>query len=124
MTRTPLTRRSLQLLGGLLTVLATLPVLGAGCAVSTSPESDEETSNGDSELSGAEAIARAEEWVDVKMPYCQAANHQRDYDDACSTYCSRPDNSDWDPYRSDCSGLVSWAWGLPAPGRVTSQFAP
>ena len=25
---------------------------------------------------------------------------------------------------SDCSGLVSWAWGLPAPGRTTAEFAP
>ena len=38
--------------------------------------------------------------------------------------CERPDNADWDPYRSDCSGFVSWAWELPAPGRVTSTFAP
>src|SRR5439155_24863195 len=30
----------------------------------------------------------------------------------------------WDPYRSDCSGFVSWAWGLPPPGRTTKNFAP
>jgi len=30
----------------------------------------------------------------------------------------------WDPYRSDCSGFVSWAWDLPAPGRTTGDFAP
>jgi len=70
------------------------------------------------------AVARAMEWVDAKLPYCQAANHQRDYDTACPSTCTRPDNPDWDAYRSDCSGLVSWAWGLPPPGRVTSTFAP
>jgi len=71
-----------------------------------------------------QVVARGQLWVDAKVPYCQAANHQRDYDTACPSTCTRPDNPDWDPYRSDCSGFVSWAWGLPAPGRVTSTFAP
>ena len=75
-------------------------------------------------LAGATAVARAEEWVSAKLQYCQSANHQRDYDDACTTYCERTDNAAWDPYRSDCSGLISWAWQLPAPGRVTGEFAP
>lgn len=70
------------------------------------------------------AVARAELWVAAQLPYCQAANHQRDYDSACASTCTRPDNPDWDPYRSDCSGLVSWAWGLPPPGRITTTFAP
>ena len=61
---------------------------------------------------------RAQLWVDAKVPYCQAANHERDYDSACAMTCERPDNTNWDPYRSDCSGFVSWAWKLPAPGRV------
>jgi hypothetical protein len=73
---------------------------------------------------GDVTIARAMEWVDVQLQYCQAPNHQRDYDAACAMTCNRQDNVDWDPYRSDCSGFVSWAWGLPSPGRVTSQFAP
>jgi hypothetical protein len=30
----------------------------------------------------------------------------------------------WDPYRSDCSGFVSWSWGLAAPGRTTAELAP
>lgn len=71
-----------------------------------------------------EAVARAQEWVDAKVPYCQAPNHQRDYDTACAMTCERPDNPAWDPYRSDCSGLVSWAWGLPPPGRTTATLAP
>jgi hypothetical protein len=70
------------------------------------------------------AVARAQMWVDAKVPYCQAANHKPDADTACSSTCTRPDNAEWDPYRSDCSGLVSWAWGLPAPGRTTATLAP
>jgi hypothetical protein len=70
------------------------------------------------------AVARAMTWVEAKVPYCQAANHEHDGDADCASTCTRPDNPDWDPYRSDCSGLVSYAWGLPAPGRVTGAFAP
>jgi hypothetical protein len=54
-----------------------------------------------------EAVARAKQWVDAKVPYCQAPNHARDYDEACSMTCTRPDVAEWDPYRSDCSGFVS-----------------
>jgi hypothetical protein len=71
-----------------------------------------------------DAVARAKEWVDAMVPYCQAPNHAKDYDTACSSTCTRPDVAEWDPYRSDCSGLVSWAWGLPAPGRTTATLAP
>ena len=87
-------------------------------------ESDQLTPVGVSQLPGVESIARAMEWVDVQLHYCQAPNHQRDYDAACATYCDRLDNAAWDPYRSDCSGLVSWAWKLPPPGRVTGELAP
>jgi hypothetical protein len=70
------------------------------------------------------AVDRAQEWVDAKLPYCQAANHKADADTSCSATCTRPDNAECDPYRSDCSGLVSWAWGLPAPGHTTATLAP
>jgi hypothetical protein len=72
------------------------------------------------------AVARGEEWVAAKVPYCQAINHAHDYDAACPMTCTRPDNPLWDPYRSDCSGFVSWAWGLPSTngGRNTAGFAP
>ena len=70
------------------------------------------------------SVTRAEQWVTAKLQYCQSPNHERDYDTACSSICERQDNTAWDPYRSDCSGLVSWAWKLPAPGRVTTEFAP
>jgi hypothetical protein len=75
-------------------------------------------------MPGELAVARGALWVQAKVPYCQAPNHQRDYDSACSSICDRPDNPDWDQYRSDCSGFVSWAWKLPAPGRSTDDFAP
>jgi MYXO-CTERM domain-containing protein len=67
-----------------------------------------------SALSGGDVIARAESWVAAGMPYCQCANHAWD----SHGQCNRPDNPDWDPYRSDCSGFVSYAWGLPAPGLI------
>lgn len=70
------------------------------------------------------AVARGQAWVDAKVPYCQAPNHEPDADADCSSTCTRPDNAEWDPYRSDCSGFVSWAWGLPAPGRTTMTLAP
>lgn len=70
------------------------------------------------------AVARGQEWVTAKVPYCQAPNHQPDDDKACSRTCTRPNNPLWDPYRSDCSGFVSWSWGLAAPGRTTAELAP
>ncbi len=114
---------------GLLAVpvlLAAFPLLGASCVASSPVDSgdDPAVASGDDAISADDAIARAMEWVDVKLHYCQSPNHQHDYDAACSSVCNRHDNSQWNPYRSDCSGLVSWAWGLPAPGRTTLMFAP
>jgi hypothetical protein len=70
------------------------------------------------------AVARAEQWVGAKLRYCQAPNHGHDRDSFCPSTCSRQDNSLWDPYRTDCAGLLSWAWELPPPGRTTLGFAP
>jgi hypothetical protein len=75
-------------------------------------------------ITASEALSRAEEWVTAMVPYCQSANHQPDPDTACPATCTRPDNPAWDAYRSDCSGFLSWAWGLPAPGRTTFELAP
>lgn len=60
---------------------------------------------------------RSPRWVDVGMPYCGGHNNGTDY--ICGGTCVRTGacaNPDWDPYRSDCSGYVSWAWGLPPTG--------
>jgi hypothetical protein len=73
---------------------------------------------------GEHSVERGALWVAAKVPYCQAPNHQHDGDTACASTCERPANPDWDPYRSDCSGFVSWAWELPPPGRTTRNFAP
>src|SRR6185295_19212940 len=94
--------------------------LAMGCiAESGEPAGpDDEVATLDASITASAAIARAEEWVKAKLHYCQAPNHHHDFDSACSSTCNRTNNAAWDPYRSDCSGLVSWAWGLPAPGRV------
>ena len=87
-------------------------------------ESTATSTEGLTTVTRSTTVDRAEEWVAAKLKYCQAPNGGHDYDTACSSTCSREKNTEWDPYRSDCSGLISWAWELPAPGRVTGQFAP
>lgn len=66
------------------------------------------------------AVTRALEWVQVGLLYCQSPNGGTD----ARGLCVRQSDPDWDPYRSDCSGLVSWAWGLPAPGITTAMLPP
>ena len=73
---------------------------------------------------GTAAIARAMNWVRMKLLYCQSPNGQPDGDQDCSSICHRLSNPKWDAYRSDCSAFVSWAYGIPPPGRVTWEFAP
>ena len=107
--------------------MAFLPAGFALAACSASPDAPaagEEAGSAAEAIQTTDVLARAGQWVSAKLKYCQAPNGGRDYDSACSTYCSRQSNPQWDPYRSDCSGFVSWAWGLPSPGRVTGQFAP
>jgi len=67
------------------------------------------------------AVVRALEWVNAGVPYCGGVNGGHDY--ICGGTCYRA-HAAWDAWRSDCSGLVSWAWQLPAPGRITTEFAP
>jgi hypothetical protein len=102
---------------GLFALFAVLPACSGGA-----PEAV--ASSSAAALTSGEAVARAEEWVGAELTYCQSPNGQQDYDPSCSAVCERLDNPAWNPYRSDCSGLVSWAWGLPAPGRTTLGFAP
>ncbi len=110
-------------------VLTTLVVAACGNAPSSEDTTGTRENTGAvaSELTmiaRSTAVARGQEWVAAKVPYCQAPNHQHDDDKACNSTCIRPDNVLWDPYRSDCSGFVSWSWGLPAPGRTTAELAP
>jgi MYXO-CTERM domain-containing protein len=107
--------------------LAALIAAGACSWQEPAPSGDPSAELGTSAaaLTGADAISRAEEWVSAQLLYCQSPNHASDtIDPACPAVCNRTDNPAWDAYRSDCSGLVSWAWGLPAPGHTTYGFAP
>lgn len=45
-------------------------------------------------------ISRGQDWVDKNIPY----------------------NKTYDGYRTDCSGFVSMAWGLPRPGHTTETL--
>jgi len=72
---------------------------------------------------GASFVNRAAEWVSAKLHYCQAANGGHDLDKTCARTCNRQHNPAWDRYRSDCSGLISWAWGLPPPGVTTALMS-
>jgi cell wall-associated NlpC family hydrolase len=83
------------------------------------------SSGGGGSSSDSSAVDRAREWVAVDMPYCGGSNGGEDY--ICGGTCRRygkDSTAEWNPYRTDCSGLVSYAWNLPAPGRVTGEFAP
>ena len=103
------------------TLRASLLLL-AGCSAGAPgdaprPLEPERTSVAAAALSGpvtrSEVIANAQQWVTAQLAYCQSANGQPDGDTSCSPTCQRESNPAWDPYRSDCSGFVSWAWELP-----------
>jgi len=76
------------------------------------------------ECTGAAAITRGYEWVNAKLQYCQAIYGAPDADNKCASTCKRQSNPQWNPYRSDCSGFVSWSYQLAAPGLSTRGFAP
>lgn len=115
-------------------LFGSLLFVAAGCAVEDPGGIDgENTATGDDAIKRATIISRAEEWVNAKLHYCQAARGDVDFDSACwgwegsSHRCDRKSNAAWNAYRSDCSGFVTWAWGMPAVGDggyVTSDFAP
>lgn len=76
---------------------------------------------------GAAMIGRAQAWVDVDMPYCGGVN--RGPDAICDGTCQRSgaaDRAEWNVYRSDCSGFISYVWQLPPVdgGRRTWELAP
>jgi hypothetical protein len=106
---------------------ALVVVLGAACTGTISGNPGGGGNSTDASVPttpGQGSIARGMMWVAAMVPYCQAPNHQPDGDASCASICTRPDVPAWDPYRSDCSGFVSWSWELPAPGRTTADFAP
>jgi hypothetical protein len=114
-----------------LRVLAVVPFVVACAACSSGP--GEAVGSTSSAISGSSIVSRAMEWVDADLHYCQAARGAVDYDSSCwawegpSHVCDRESNAAWNDYRSDCSGFVTWAWGLPPVGDggyVTSEFAP
>ncbi|MBX3190273.1 MAG: hypothetical protein KF819_24955 [Labilithrix sp.] len=74
---------------------------------------------------GDKTLYRARLWIDAKMPYCGGPNGGKDL--ICGGTCERTGRAkkaEWDDYRTDCSGFVSWAWELPPPGRTTRTLAP
>jgi len=108
-----------------------LVTVASGCTVEQPGE--EETSSDADAIKRASIVSRGEEWVNAKLHYCQAAHNAVDFDSACwgfegsSHRCDRQSNAAWNAYRSDCSGFVTWAWGMPPVGDggyVTSDFAP
>jgi hypothetical protein len=108
------------------------PVLLAVAGCSSGP-GGEDTGAWGSAITSATIVSRGMEWVNAKLHYCQAAHGAVDYDSACWTWegpshrCDRQSNAAWNAYRSDCSGFITFAWGLPPVGDggyVTSDFAP
>jgi hypothetical protein len=107
-----------------LAAFAGLALAMAACATEAPHEDVGVVSSNLTPMMRSTALSRGKEWVDAKVPYCQSANHEPDGDKACAATCTRPDVPEWDPYRSDCSGFVSWSWGLAAPGKTTATLAP
>jgi uncharacterized membrane protein YgcG len=115
--------------------LAAVPALFLVAACGAAPAA-EETSDVSSQIAESAIISRGMEWVDAKLHYCQAERGGVDDDNACwgwegpSHRCDRESNAAWNDYRSDCSGFVTWSWGLASDvhgtfgGYATGHFAP
>ena len=113
-----------------LRALAVLPVVAVVVACSAG---DDGSGTSTDAITGSTIVSRGMQWVDAKLHYCQAARGAYDGDTACwgwegsSHRCDRKSDAAWNKYRSDCSGFVTWAWGLPPVGDggyVTGDFAP
>src|SRR5271165_5246066 len=117
-----------------LRLVAIAPLFLAAAACGSGPAgSGEDLGATASAITGSSIVSRGMEWVDARLHYCQASHDAVDYDSSCwawegaSHRCDRESNAAWNAYRSDCSGFVTWAWGLPPVGDggyVTSEFAP
>ena len=109
------------------------PFALAIAACSAAPGSGEDSASSSAAITGSTIVSRGMEWVNAELHYCQAAHDAVDYDSSCWAFegsshrCDRQSGAAWNAYRSDCSGFVTFAWGLPAVGDggyVTSEFAP
>jgi hypothetical protein len=116
-----------------LRVLSVVPILAVVAACSSGSPDETAVGSDSDAIVGSTIVSRGMEWVNAKLHYCQAAHGAKDYDSACwrwegaSHRCERQSNAAWNAYRSDCSGFITFAWGLPAVGDggyVTSEFAP
>jgi hypothetical protein len=114
-----------------LRVLAAVPLIITLAACGSAP--GESTATTAAAISGPTIVSNAMQWVNADLHYCQAAYGAVDDDSSCWAFegpshaCDRQNNPAWNAYRSDCSGFVTWAWGLPPVGDggyVTSDFAP
>jgi hypothetical protein len=112
-----------------LRVAVVVPCILAAAACSSSDGTDSSAAA----ISRSTIVTRGMDWVNAKLHYCQSAHGAYDGDSACwawegpSHRCDRESNAAWNAYRSDCSGFVTWAWGLPPVGDggyVTGNFAP
>jgi hypothetical protein len=115
--------------------LAATPFLFVAACSSASPN-EEDTSDLTSQLAESTIVSRGMEWVNAELHYCQAPRGAVDGDESCwawegsSHVCDRESNAAWNAYRSDCSGFVTWSWGLAANvhgtdgGYATGHFAP
>ncbi len=124
MNRTPL-------VAGLLFLLAGAPSCAAPPAAGESEP--ERVGEAAAAITGNAVISNGQQWVDAQLHYCQAAHGAVDGDSSCwawegpSHRCDRESNAAWNAYRSDCSGFITWSWGLPPVGDggyVTGDFAP
>jgi uncharacterized membrane protein YgcG len=116
-----------------LRLAAIAPLFLAAAACGSGPGGAEDLGASTSAITGSSIVSRGMEWVNAQLHYCQASRGAVDYDSSCwgwegsSHRCDRESNAAWNAYRSDCSGFVTWAWGLPPVGDggyVTSEFAP
>jgi hypothetical protein len=105
----------------------------AAAACSSAPGGGDDVGTSVAAIAGSTIVSRAMEWVDADLHYCQSSHDAADGDSSCWAWeggnhvCDRESNADWNAYRSDCSGFVTWSWGLPPVGDggyVTSEFAP
>jgi hypothetical protein len=114
-------------------IVISLAPLALGLAACSSSPTSEAVGNTSAAISTSDIVSRAMEWVDADLHYCQSARGAVDGDSSCwawegsSHVCDRESNAAWNAYRSDCSGFVTWSWGLPPVGDggyVTGDFAP